>query len=110
MACPFLVLVSKWRGCGQVGLENGKLVQRLQQPWKGKDGELLEVRVQCEWRDQSGDLYFLLGRRGSSRDVHCLHRFQDEWERNTHAGTAIDASATAPIHLEIDASNERLWM
>merc|ERR1719367_2531056 len=51
-----MVLMSKWGGSGPVGLENGKLVQRLQQPWKGKDGELLEVRVQCERRDRAGEL------------------------------------------------------
>jgi len=77
-----------------VGLENGKLVQRLQQPWKGEDGELLEVRVQCERRDQAGGLYFLLGRRGSSRDLHLLHRLQDEWERNAHAGAAESTDST----------------
>jgi len=78
-----------------MGLENGKLVQRLQQPWKGTDGELLEVRVQCKRRNQSRDLYFLLGRRGSSRDIHCLHRLQDEWERNAHAAAAADTGAAA---------------
>jgi len=78
-----------------VGLENGKFVQRLQQPWKCKDGELLEVRIQCEWRDQGGDLYFDLGCRGSSRDVHRLHRFQDEWEWNAHACAAANAGTAA---------------
>jgi len=78
-----------------VGVENGKLVQRLQQPWNGKDGELLEVRGYCERRDWKGDLYFILGCRGSSRDVHRLHRLQDEWERNTHSAAAADSAATA---------------
>lgn len=91
LACPFMVFMSEWGGSGPVGLENREHLQRLQQPRKGEDGNIPEVRVKCSWWDPCGSLHRW---RGSSRDVRRLLRLQGGWGRDAHASAAADTDSS----------------
>jgi len=67
-----------------MGLEDRKLVQRLQQPRK-EDGDLSALISNIK----TGSLLF------ESGDIHLLHRFQGDVGATAHPGATAHSSATA---------------